>query len=412
MSSPPSSVPTTILFLSLLCSPLSAQITGTISVDATSNIFGAGLAFPPGGPLPGSLPPSISFPAGPGQVLTFPSVTGIVSFGNPFTNTPPDGTLGSGSGVNSNFNAQGGISGIIADPLFFLIGVFLTDSPAALPAPPTLNFTGGENFTELSPVIGQTFFIGDGLTGTGTGQPQKFHVPPTATRLFLGFADGSGFQGNPMFYGDNSGALTAQYDITGCGVDLSNRIPLLLQGDGTSWASLTYDNSNTTISSQGCALTSLSMALNFAGVTSIGGVQNTPGTLNTFMEANSLFTGPMGHTVDWDTTVARLNPSLRFDSFQGRVSSISSADQAFGTLDHFLCSNNPAPVIVGVRSIIHDLTFPFPGHFVLVVGRRINSDGTVSYLIRDPSGTATTLDDFVYTNAAGQPEFETRGAVR
>jgi hypothetical protein len=47
----------------------------------------------------------------------------------------------------------------------------------------------------------QPFFIGDGLTGTGTGAVQDFIVPSGATRLFLGTMDAFGWF-------DNSGQFT------------------------------------------------------------------------------------------------------------------------------------------------------------------------------------------------------------
>ena len=62
--------------------------------------------------------------------------------------------------------------------------------------------------------IGQVFFIGDGLTGTGSGAIQTFAVPDAATRLFLGVADafafGSDLPGgrDPGFFDDNSGQRT------------------------------------------------------------------------------------------------------------------------------------------------------------------------------------------------------------
>ncbi len=55
----------------------------------------------------------------------------------------------------------------------------------------------------LSPFLKQVFFIGDGLTGNGTGAAQQFIVPAGATRLFLGPADGTGWV-------NNSGAFTVQ----------------------------------------------------------------------------------------------------------------------------------------------------------------------------------------------------------
>ena len=87
----------------------------------------------------------------------------------------------------------------------FLTGVFLDPSVGSV-APSALNFSapGGTSFTTLSGLqLGQTFFIGDGLTGSGTGGIQTFVAPTGATRLFLGFADAFGFGGSPGFYDDN-----------------------------------------------------------------------------------------------------------------------------------------------------------------------------------------------------------------
>jgi len=97
----------------------------------------------------------------------------------------------------------------------FLVGVFLTDATPADPAPARLDFTSNDNFTSLTPLLGQTFFIGDGLTGTGVGARQQFTIPAAATRLFLGFADASFLRGNPGAYSDNAGSLTAAFQITG-----------------------------------------------------------------------------------------------------------------------------------------------------------------------------------------------------
>jgi hypothetical protein len=69
--------------------------------------------------------------------------------------------------------------------------------------------TSDPNF---SPALDQVFFIGDGLTGTGTGQEQTFNVPTGADRLYLGFADS--FDSVPSFYADDVGSLTATFEIT------------------------------------------------------------------------------------------------------------------------------------------------------------------------------------------------------
>src|SRR5438046_2690998 len=122
----------------LWCLPVFAQNTGVIPVSGQANIFGAGLAFPPGGPGPGITPPFISFPASPGQVITFQSVLGQVSLNGPTNFVVPDGVIV--NTVSTNFNPQGGISGLTADSVFFLAGVFLTDSAATAPAPAPLSF--------------------------------------------------------------------------------------------------------------------------------------------------------------------------------------------------------------------------------------------------------------------------------
>ena len=82
----------------------------------------------------------------------------------------------------------------------FLVGVFLTDSEPKGPAPPRIDFTETEQFRVLAPRIGQTFFIGH-------GKGRSYRVPPAATRLFVGFADGFFYQGAPGWYANNAGRL-------------------------------------------------------------------------------------------------------------------------------------------------------------------------------------------------------------
>ncbi len=64
----------------------------------------------------------------------------------------------------------------------------------------------------MSPKIGQVFFIGDGLTGTGSGAVQVFSVPATATHLYLGYVDSCN-NTVPGCYSDNSGSLTAIFQL-------------------------------------------------------------------------------------------------------------------------------------------------------------------------------------------------------
>lgn len=90
----------------------------------------------------------------------------------------------------------------------FITGLFLAERPGTRPA--ALDFSEaalGMAFTELRPLLGQSFFIGDGLTGTGSGAQQRFVIPAGATKLYLGFADAQAFQGDPGAYDDNTGSV-------------------------------------------------------------------------------------------------------------------------------------------------------------------------------------------------------------
>lgn len=194
----------------------------TLAVDAKSNIFGAGHAEcpPPASGTAGILPPVFSFAALPDQQIAFSAVTGSIGCcGDPNVLNGPDG--GPFASASTNILSIGGIAGIIDnDHTLFLVGVFLDDTEPADPAPSRLDFSAGalgESFVTLSPQLRQVFFIGDGLTGNGTGVTQRFNVPAGATRMFLGFADGHEF-GDPTrlpgSYGDNLGTLSTEFALT------------------------------------------------------------------------------------------------------------------------------------------------------------------------------------------------------
>ena len=188
----------------------------TLTIDGTDDIYGAGQATLPATLYPGTFPPSATFAAGPSQVLTFSSVTGLVGCNFVLTNGP-DGTCF--PGVSTTVTSYGGISGIDANQAnFFLVGVFLDNSAPTGPGPSVLDYnytTPGSLSTSdpsFSPELDQVFFIGDGLTGTGTGAEQIFNVPAGADELYLGFADS--FDSVPSYYADNVGSLTATFEIT------------------------------------------------------------------------------------------------------------------------------------------------------------------------------------------------------
>ena len=193
------------------------------SISAQAEIYGAGNSGLPDGS--GVLPPEYNLPAG-ATVLTMISVTGLITLNSGSGHNDPDGTVVSGwyygptiSGASgySVATAYGGISGVTIPGAGGLVGVFEPGyAPTGAP-PASLNFSSsgiGSGFASLSPVLFQTFFVGDGLTEDGSGAVQQFIVPVGATRPLLGISDAPGFDGSPGAYNDNSGAFTASFQIS------------------------------------------------------------------------------------------------------------------------------------------------------------------------------------------------------
>jgi hypothetical protein len=102
----------------------------------------------------------------------------------------PDGD----SGLMQAHGVEYGIAGFNA-PIDSLVAVFLDFSQPDLTPPPT-DFMYQPAATTVSPELKQLFFVGDGLTGTGSGTVQQFIVSAGATRLFLGTVDGYGWYNN------------------------------------------------------------------------------------------------------------------------------------------------------------------------------------------------------------------------
>jgi hypothetical protein len=179
--------------------------TGRLTVQATANIFGAGRsAAPPGKGGVGTRPPGVLLPKGEGRILTFSSVSGKITCcktGSNFYNRP-EGR----SDFPTDVTGAGGISGVKSKRSMFLAGVSLgPEAPGE--APPTRTHT-------RLPELGQVFYIGN---GQGAGGPVEFGVPDSATRLFLGIADGFNFVGAPSYYGDNAGSFAATFDVVAAG---------------------------------------------------------------------------------------------------------------------------------------------------------------------------------------------------
>ena len=232
----------------------------TVSIDSKSNLYASGLASVPPETHPngeGILPPYVTLTPGTGRVLRFLSVSGSVSYNNTDAPAPYLGQFNGPDGgavwfADSNFptnflttsgtpglispsepspttfyvdmDSLGGISGMkLFESLpsdrrvMFLAGVFLTDAEPTAPAPASLDFSStatGRSFSDLYPLLQQTFYIGDGLTGEGTGSVQTFWVPDGATRLFLGIVDGAYFVGGPDYYDNNAGSFSATFEVT------------------------------------------------------------------------------------------------------------------------------------------------------------------------------------------------------
>ena len=153
------------------------------------------------------------------------------------------------------------------------------------------------------------------------------------------------------------------------------------------WCGDPYDNSDSlTIQEKGCALTSLSMALNFAGTS------NTPGSLNRFMQATDTDYDGLG--VNWGpATRDASGGTLKFNS--RRIDSAVDLQGATQYLDNVLCQLHH-PVIVGVN--LDDQRTP--QHFVLVTGKQGSE-----YTIADP-GFTSKMKLSQYDN-----DFVTRGFV-
>jgi hypothetical protein len=200
-----------------------AQTPVTLQVNANTDIYRAG-GYNDGSD--GTAPVTYSFTAGLFQTLTFSSVTGTWTCSGGVAQYGPDGTAGGRcyhTGGQEIDNPTGPFAGYnLTDFTGGMVGVFLGDSlPPA--APPALRFYFSDNsqggiqtdFPTLAPKVGEVFFIGDGLRGTGSGSNQVFSIPPTATHLYLGYIDSCAQPGPsaPGCFSDNAGSITAVFQI-------------------------------------------------------------------------------------------------------------------------------------------------------------------------------------------------------
>ena len=174
------------------------------TVLATSSVYAVGTNASAASSYGGTAPTGIAVLPGT-SYFTF-SASGTVTVNSGGNINDADG-VGSAS-AETNLGAAG-LSGIAAPTAGYIAGVFLAAGGPSGSTPPALDFTGagGTSFTTLSPLLDQVFFIGDGLTGDGSGATQEFVAPAGATELYLGLADACGYYGGPSCLGDNSGSF-------------------------------------------------------------------------------------------------------------------------------------------------------------------------------------------------------------
>jgi hypothetical protein len=163
-----------------------------------------------------------------GETLTFSATGGASHEPGPLYATP-DGDTSQTYDLHADYLT--GISGPKGIHLGGLAGVFLGPDPTSEPAPAQLS---GTDFASIAPEIGQIFFIGDGLTGTGSGSIQTFIVPTGATRLFLGITDDGG-------YYDNGGEIVANITTLASAVPEPSVWMMILAGVALMGAALRFN---------------------------------------------------------------------------------------------------------------------------------------------------------------------------
>ncbi|MGA9998887.1 MAG: Ig-like domain-containing protein [Candidatus Acidiferrales bacterium] len=225
--------------------PTSGNAVST-TVQSTGSIYATG---------DGSTAPTIiTLPSGATSIV-FNSVTGSITTGCASTEgcivlnngtgnnaNDPDG-VGAAPATSSNTGTSS-ISGMVAPGAGYLVGLFVPAGGPTGTAPTALDFTSsglGTSFTSLSPQLDQVFFIGDGLTGDGTGTQQTFNIPTGAGQLWLGISDAGFYNGAPGAYGDNLGTYTVGLSVNAPGssaVTVTETAPsglTLVSMAGTGW---------------------------------------------------------------------------------------------------------------------------------------------------------------------------------
>ncbi len=200
--------------------PVLASTTGgRVVVHATDVIFAAGnqasFAAQAGGTVPKAV---INIPVT-ATAISVKRVAGSIKCASGEGCITVDGgeTYHDPDGLPNGYVASTGwesISGISAPGQGYLVGVFLAPNGPSGTAPAALTYAPkSEQRRVFRPLLDQTFFIGDGLTGDGSGTRQVFEVPQGATQLVLGINDSCDGLGTPACYRHNRGKWTVNYRI-------------------------------------------------------------------------------------------------------------------------------------------------------------------------------------------------------
>jgi len=238
-----------------------------------------------------------------------------------------------------------------------------------------LDLAVASQFTDTIPI----------LLGTGTGSFEAADADFGTGRNPVSVAVGD-FNGDGKLdlavanYGSNTVSILLNTTSVG-----SCQLPVirLSQGD-PQWANEFYDHSTTLrIRQKGCALTSLCMALNFAGMST------DPGSLNQLMNSHPADYNGLG--VNWEPATRDASGSAHLKFHQARL----RGQSAMQYLDAQVCQQGH-PVIVGVELNASGE----PGHFVVVTGK-----SGADFQIADPGDSSRTTLSY-YGN-----QFETRGFV-
>ncbi|MGD2152401.1 MAG: C39 family peptidase [Gemmatimonadales bacterium] len=252
--------------------------------------------------------------------------------------------------VGSILSVSGVLSGVVSTDACNGVGATLVLGPAET--------DGSLSFVHWDPCFG----------------PGSFKVSGSHPSYIVYMEDGYGD-------GDYDDSVLSVQLITNC----SYNVTRLSQGGASEWANDQYDSlEGKTISQKGCALTSLTMALNFAGL------DIDPGQLNEWMvEAGSF--NPKGHVL-WADGARQQAGDTRLK--WGHV----PEGVTLGQLAQQLCAIGH-PIILAVKGSSGEIGT----HFVLATGVE---NGRIK--IADPGHyDRTFLDHDAYDN-----EFEPRGYVK